>query len=130
MCDEIWDGTTERRTHVCQFHNVKNKQIEELEKSKVSFTVLKIVIAIIFSLGGAYWYNQDIVAKARFNESMEQQARSTAALELHVHTSNTILKYMSLDVRGMKLNLKKALKQQGMEYQEIPGYYGPHSHNK
>ena len=128
MSDEIWDGV-ERRTNVCPFHQDKTKQIEELEKTKVSFTVLKIIISILLVLGGAYWYQQDMEAKERFGAIIETQKANTDLLNQHVRISNIILRNMSKDVRETKLNLETVMKKQGIEYQKIPNYYGPDNGN-
>lgn len=124
-CDATWDGKTERRQQVCQFHSAKIKQIQELEKSKVSFTVFKIVITVLLTIGGGYWYKQDMAAKDHFQGHIELQVESNTVLQNHLRTSNIILRNMSKDVRETKLNLKTVMDHSNLVYQEIPGYYGP-----
>jgi len=131
MCDEEWDGQTERRTGFCPVHHIKcdewkstEEKVNILERNKVSFVVLKIIITIVLSLGGTYWYYQDTVNREKFGSMLRTQTVSTDLLNKHVDSSNKLLKRMSHDVREMKLNLQTTLKRQNLEYQRIPGYYG------
>jgi hypothetical protein len=132
MCNDDWDGQTERRTGFCPVHHMKcdewkstEEKVNLLERTKVSFVVLKILLTIILSIGGSYWYYQDTVVRSKFTMLMQAQTESTNALKEHVKISNIILRDMSRDVRESKLNLKHITKELDVEYHTIPEYYGP-----
>ena len=120
MSEEKWDGHTERRKDVCPFHHDKVQQIEELERSKVSFTVLKIFISIILIIGGAYWYHEDMQQQERFKDMFIVQQNNTELLREHIRISSYMLRRMSDDVRETKLNLEAVMTKEGLPYQEIP----------
>lgn len=124
MANEKWDGT-ERRADVCPFHHKKSQQIEELERNKVSFTVLKILISIILIIGGAYWYHEDMQNQERFKDMLEVQTNNTALLQEHVRISSYMLRKMSDDVRETKLNVEAVMKKEGLEYQFLPETHQP-----
>lgn len=125
MSEEKWDGHTERRKDVCPFHQARTEQIEELERSKVSFTVLKILISIILIIGGAYWYHEDMQNQERFKDMLEVQSNNTQILQEHVRISGYMLRRMSDDIRETKLNLEAVMKKEGVEYQRFPEHHDP-----
>lgn len=125
-----WSGE-ERRDGFCPVHHIKcgewkatEKKVDELEKTKVSVKVFQIVITILLTVGGGYWYTQDMNAKEYFISMMEMNTASNKNLEKHINTSNIILRNMSKDVREVKLNQNSILKKLNLDRQEIPGYYG------
>jgi len=110
----------EKREGYCPVHHIKCEQIkdatdavEDLRKNKLSIRIFQIIVGIILTIGGAYWYKMDVTS----NDYKEQISIS---LKLH----NKILKRMSLDVRELQLNIKPVMKKLDLEYQMIPQYYG------
>ena len=117
----------ERREGFCVLHQTKCDQInhhteiiEELQRSKMSIKMFRIIIAILLTVGGGYWYKMEKYIADRMHDSIKYQGIVSSQLKSH----DVILKNMSRDVRETKLNLMAIMKNSEIEYLEIPKYYG------